>query len=85
MQVFKIMWPEPTSGSQVLLSMVAQDGHNSPFDITRLYSPFFVQIRRFVVVATDVGHSTCVYVAPLPPRNWIAQMLADTIPHADQF
>ena len=76
MQVFQILWPERRGGSEASIPMVAQDGHNSPSD-------FSLYTRRFVVVATEDWHSTCVYVARSPPRNslrrcWLTQFPMQT-------
>ncbi|KAG7103202.1 hypothetical protein HYQ46_012621 [Verticillium longisporum] len=54
-EVFKVLWPEPMGG---------MPGTHTISDIGTLRDPYgglvHVGFRRFIVIATDEGHSTCV-------------------------
>lgn len=54
-QVFKIYWSEPMGASGAL-------SVSSKQMFTGDFGSFYTGFRRFIVVATDEGHSTCVYV-----------------------
>lgn len=49
-QVFKVLWPEPAGGGSVVEETVYRD---------RYGGQIFVHFRRFIVVANDRGHCTC--------------------------
>ncbi|KAK0626456.1 hypothetical protein B0T14DRAFT_422405, partial [Immersiella caudata] len=52
-EVFKVLWSEPRGSGQadLLTDKVEQ---------SRMGEPFYVGVRRFIVIANDEGHCTCV-------------------------
>ena len=50
-QVFKILWSEPRGGKDEDVSVEERE------DMGR---KFYIGFRRFIVVANDEGHCTCV-------------------------
>lgn len=59
-QIFKVHWSEPQgAGNDYAPSVSGREEIQNKFG-----TKFFVGFRRFIVVASDLGHSTCVYVIP---------------------
>ncbi|KAF5680952.1 hypothetical protein FCIRC_5694 [Fusarium circinatum] len=53
-EVFKVLWPEPAGGGSVVEETVYRD---------RYGGQIFVHFRRFIVVANDRGHCTCIPIS----------------------
>lgn len=51
-QVFKVLWSEPLGAGRGDLTEAESRSH--------MGQRFYVGIRRFIIVRTDEGHSTCV-------------------------
>lgn len=73
-QVFKILWSEPQGQSRDNFRKVDIETYTDRMHLTdEMGDKFYVGFRRFIVVANDEGHCTCVYVLaeryPLLPHN----------------
>jgi hypothetical protein len=53
-EVFKVLWPEPAGGGSIVEETVYRDQYGGPI---------FVHFRRFIVVANDLGHCTCIPIS----------------------
>ncbi|KAH7254029.1 uncharacterized protein BKA55DRAFT_510114 [Fusarium redolens] len=53
-EVFKVLWPEPAGGGSVVEETVYRD---------QFGGRIFVHFRRFIVVANDRGHCTCIPIS----------------------
>ncbi|ORY71777.1 uncharacterized protein BCR38DRAFT_330097, partial [Pseudomassariella vexata] len=68
-EVFKILWAEPTGTNttsvfdEPLSDIQTAPGQQGP------RGKFFIGFRRFIVVATDEGHSTCVPILTYERRG----------------
>ncbi|RGP80489.1 hypothetical protein FLONG3_1417 [Fusarium longipes] len=54
LQVFKVLWPEPAGGGSIVEETVYRDQYGGRI---------FVHFRRFIVVANDLGHCTCIPIS----------------------
>ncbi|KAL4726730.1 hypothetical protein ACLX1H_005620 [Fusarium chlamydosporum] len=53
-EVFKVLWPEPAGGGSIVEETVYRDQYGGRI---------FVHFRRFIVVANDLGHCTCIPIS----------------------
>ncbi|KAF9775031.1 hypothetical protein IL306_006856 [Fusarium sp. DS 682] len=53
-EVFKVLWPEPAGGGSIVEETVYRDQYGGRI---------FVHFRRFIVVANDRGHCTCIPIS----------------------
>lgn len=63
-QVFKIVWSEPAGETRTNDTRVTETYHT-----TTLGGRVYTSIRRFVVVATDFGHSQCIPILTYEGRG----------------
>ncbi len=67
MKVFKVLWSEPQGSGRDRKTI--QDLTEKGVRDNEYGEKFHVGFRRFIVVAMDEGHSTCVY-APSGTSSW---------------
>ncbi|KAF5017622.1 hypothetical protein F66182_10430 [Fusarium sp. NRRL 66182] len=57
-EVFKVLWPEPAGGGGGAASIAEETILRD-----RYGGRIYVHFRRFIVIANDLGHSTCIPIA----------------------
>ncbi|KAM0558197.1 hypothetical protein ACHAPJ_004881 [Fusarium lateritium] len=57
-QVFKVLWPEPAGGAGGAASIAEETVYRDQYG-----GRIFVHFRRFIIVANDLGHCTCIPIS----------------------
>ncbi|KAJ4263144.1 hypothetical protein NW762_006766 [Fusarium torreyae] len=57
-EVFKVLWPEPVGGAGRASSIAEESVHQDQYG-----GRIFVHFRRFIIVANDLGHCTCIPIS----------------------